>query len=133
MPITSITTKNYLIALLLGLFMFAFAGCETIDSPYARGEISALGALIAFDSDSDVEKLKATRDEILEFLASGESLTEAVLTHYAVRLAERYGKNQGAVRIVLHRLKAELSLENAGTNTTEFLRGVADTLSIALD
>ena len=109
-----------------------FVGCEATDTPYGRGEIAGLGALVAFDTPEDAEKLSETRTEILLFLASDLSLTDAIIDRYAVKIAERYERNPAIVRIVLRKLKAEINLETGDARAKEFLQGVADALSLGI-
>lgn len=103
-----------------------FTGCET--TFYERGEIAALGAMLAFDSPSDAEKLEQTHTDIVNFLESGEDVTDLFVRRYAIKIAERHERNPIALRIVLKKLLAELSLENGKKRAREFLRGIANTL-----
>lgn len=125
--------NKYFAMIILGVCSFLFVGCESTESSYSRGEIAALGVLIAFDSPTDVEKIRATSAEIKAFLDRGDAITIAVLEQYALKIAERHGKNMGAVRIVLMKIKAELNLETGPSRADEFLRGLTDTLTIALE
>lgn len=117
-------------AIILGLMALCFTGCG--DTPYERGEIAALSALVAFDSPGDYEFLAETRDDIIDFLESGESLSPSLIELYAVKIAARNGKNPVVVGIILRKLRAELSLEKGENRAREFLRGLADGLSVGV-
>ena len=106
-------------------------GCQT--TAYERGEIAGYSALIAFDDEGDTAKLAQTRQDLIAFLDSGEGLTDALINVYASKLIERYGTQRGVViTAVLRKLARERELEPDGKRAREFIRGVADALSLTV-
>lgn len=112
---------------------FSLVGCSTVDTPYKRGRVAAIGALIAFDDESDSAKLAQVREDIVSFLASDGTLTLSIVSNYTAEISETLGIKQRELTLVVLAINEELKLEgDSDKRAREFLRGVADILALGV-
>lgn len=123
-----------LLATLLA-FALLFAGCGTTD-PRSAGRTAGAVAVIGFDGPNDAEVLQAAKERIDSYLATGQPVTDAVVSLFTAWLAAELGRNPAAVRLVVAELRGWV---NRGEGlepgqippAREFVAGISDALGIA--
>tara|TARA_R110000803_G_scaffold87966_1_gene154913 strand:- start:715 stop:1098 length:384 start_codon:yes stop_codon:yes gene_type:complete len=105
-------------------FTMVFNGCET--TPQRTGLYAGTIARIGFDSESDRALLGEIKDRIDAFLASGDTLTEALITAFVSDYSDRI--SPAVLFLVVEDLNLQIVDGKYDADSIEFLEG----LSLAL-